>query len=144
MFTMKHLLLTTIAALVLVGCGNEDKQRNKLGDEDTFKELVKGHRFFNNLKMDVSSKYMQSDMYLKFKIYPYTVKSHDHNVKFFDKIDMRVSLRDAANFEIYNLTVAYNDFKYNRDDAGEYLELDQKIGFNRGMYDKIKSATVKP
>lgn len=157
---MKHLLI--IFAAVMVGCGDNGNQNSSEHNEDHLKELVKGEVLHQleygsqsgEVKIDVYSKYindgaeLHGDLCLKFKLYPYekeylqkTWIGLRHGEKY--KPTVKISLRDADNFEISNHTVALVDFEFNTDDdLGKHLELDYKLRFNKNQYDRIKSAKL--
>lgn len=136
--------------MVLVGCGdNGNQSSSEHKNEDHVKELLKGEVIHQDVKLDVSSKFMKGDMYLKFKLYPYSkgsLKGIFLNQDTRKHAQVKVSLRDADNFELKKLSIELNDFKYNNDnDVGEHLELDYKISLfiDEYMYRKIKSARVQ-
>ena len=114
--------------------------------QEPLNELVKGKSIYRDVKIDVSSKYIHSDIYLKFKLYPYTTTGTLKKVVGYNKngrTKVLVSFRDKDDFEILKHEFALVDMKVNREDNGIFFELDHKEGFNRGRYRMIKSATVE-
>ncbi len=126
---MKHLLLTAIAAVLLVGCGNEDDVRRNANDLE-----VAG-----DAKLSLSFKYRDGQMLLKVKVYPYkgTVERTLNQPN--DLSNIMLVFKDEDGFEIFEQDFKLKDMRNHGD---EYLEIDSKKTITEENYNLIKKYSL--